>query len=94
MRFDFDVGQGERHRVTFSFNKFWGTLLITVDGQPVVKDLRTASLRLVKTYQFPVGMREQHTVRIDKERKLLFAGFRPQRCRAYVDGQLVAEAVG
>ncbi|NYH40502.1 hypothetical protein HNR22_000229 [Micromonospora jinlongensis] len=28
---------------------------------------------------------------IEKDRKLLFAGFRPQRVRAYVDGRLVAE---
>ncbi|MBG6103875.1 hypothetical protein IW249_004289 [Micromonospora vinacea] len=28
---------------------------------------------------------------IEKARKLLFAGFRPQQIRAYVDGHLVAE---
>ena len=31
---------------------------------------------------------------VEKERKLLFAGFRKQPCRAYVDGQLVAEHSG
>jgi hypothetical protein len=47
---------------------------------------------------FDVGTQERHrvvfsfdSVRIEKERKVLFAGFRPQTCRGYVDGQLVAE---
>ena len=40
-----------------------------------------------------VGRQEQHQVRIEKHRKQLLAGFRPQPVYAYVDGQLVAEAV-
>ena len=77
--------------MTFFFDKIWGRLSIAVDGQPVHRELRVASVDLVKRYQFTVGAEERHEVLIEKERKLLFAGFRPQRCRAYVDGQLVAE---
>ncbi len=47
----------------------------------------------MKTYEFVVGHQERHAVKIEKHRKLLFAGFRPQRVLAYVDGQLVAEGV-
>ncbi len=93
MRMSFDVGADERHHVQFAFNKFWGGLTISVDGVSVVKQIRMFSVSLVKTYEFTVGVSEQHTVRIDKHRKLLFAGVRPQPVLAYVDGQLVAQAV-
>ena len=87
----FDVGAMERHRVVFSFDKFFGRLVITVDGVPVTDELRLISASLVKQYRFVVGMNERHEVLIEKHRKLLFAGFRPQLCRAFVDGRLVAE---
>ena len=93
MRMEFGVGEQERHVVVFSFNKFWGGLSIKVDGSPVTRELRLASLNLVRRWEFTVGVAERHTVVIEKERKALFAGFRPQICRAYVDGRQVAEAV-
>jgi hypothetical protein len=89
----FEVGVTERHQVTFSFNKFWGNLSITVDGTPVVRTLRLASVGLVKRYDFVVGTNEQHHVRIEKHRERLFAGFRPQPVYAYVDDQPAAQAV-
>jgi len=89
----FDVGVTERHLVQFSFNKFWGNLSIKVDGANVVQTVRLGSIELVKRYEFVVGVHEQHHVRIEKHRQQLFAGFRPQPVYAYVDGQLVAEAV-
>ncbi|MFG1840232.1 hypothetical protein ACGFH8_17495 [Micromonospora sp. NPDC049175] len=49
--------------VTFSFSKFWGSL----------------SVELVKRYEFVVGQEERHSVLIEKQRNLLFAGFRPQQ---------------
>ena len=39
----FMVGQRERHRVVFRFDKFWGNLSITVDGRPVVRDFRRSA---------------------------------------------------
>ncbi|MEU7902985.1 hypothetical protein [Actinoplanes sp. NPDC049118] len=89
----FDVGVSERHQVVFSFNKFWGGLSIKVDGVNVVNTVRLASIDLVKRYDFVVGSQEQHQVRIEKHRKALFAGFRAQPVYAFVDGQLVAQAV-
>jgi hypothetical protein len=89
----FEVGDTERHQVTFSFNKFWGNLSITVDGVNVVRTVRLGSLDLVKRYDFVVGTNERHHVRIEKHRERVLAGFRPQPVYAYVDDQLVAEGI-
>lgn len=92
MNMSFVVGTQEQHAVAFSFNKFWGRLTITVDGQSVLDTLRFASLNTVKTWEFEVGVNERHLVRIEKHRAVLLAGFRPQPVYAYVDGVLVAQA--
>ena len=89
----FEVGVSERHAVVFSFDKFWGRLSITVDGVDVVNTVRLASFDLVKSWDFVVGVQEQHVVHVEKHRKALLAGFRPQPVYAYVDGVLVAQAV-
>jgi len=89
MQFSFIVGAGEKHQVDFSFDQFIGNLEIKVDGQPVVKDFRMLSLFLTKRYEFTVGAQEQHRIAIEKKRKLFLAGFRPQKYRIFVDGQLV-----
>lgn len=89
MQFSFRVGFEEPHQVDFAFDQFIGNLEIKVDGQPLVRDFRLASVRLTKKYEFTVGMNEQHHVVIEKKRKLFLAGFRPQRYRIFVDGQLV-----
>ncbi|AGZ41561.1 hypothetical protein AFR_16395 [Actinoplanes friuliensis DSM 7358] len=89
----FDVGVNERHQVVFSFDKFWGALSIKVDGVNVVRTVRLASVDRVKAYDFVVGTQEQHHVRIEKHREVLFAGFRPQPVYAFVDGNLVAQGV-
>lgn len=92
MELALDVGHQEKHRVVFRFDKFWGNLSITVDGSPVVRDLRMFSVKLTKTYQFAVGTFELHRVRIEKDRSLVLAGLRAQRVRAYVDDVLSAES--
>ena len=52
MQFWFDVGVHEVHRVAFSFDKFWGRLVITVDGRPAVDQYRVfIDRQLVNTYQ-------------------------------------------
>ena len=89
----FEVGTTEKHTVMFSFDKFWGGLTITVDGNSVVNTTQMFSMNLVSSWQFPVGVSEVHHVQIDKHRELLFAGFRPQPVYAYVDGVVVAQGV-
>ncbi len=47
MQFSFRVGVSEQHQVDFSFDQFIGNLEIRVDGQPLVKDFRMLSLKLI-----------------------------------------------
>jgi hypothetical protein len=89
----FNIGEKEKHEVTFRFNKFWGNLSITVDDRVVVRDFRLFSLSRTKAYRVTVGDTEEHAVRIEKTRPAALAGFRPQQVRAFVDGDLVAEGV-
>lgn len=89
MQFSFMVGITEPHRVDFSFDQFGGRLEIKVDGLPVVDEVRTLSASLTKRYDFVVGVVEKHHVAIEKERKLLLAGFQPQQYRIFIDGHLV-----
>jgi len=88
MQFSFTVGVNEQHRVDFSFDRVIGNLEIKVDETTVVKDFRFASLKFTKRYDFIVGVNEKHNVAIEKKRKLFLAGFRPQRYRIFIDGQL------
>ena len=88
MKFSFTVGIQEQHQVDFSFDQVIGNLEIRVDGQRLVKDFRLLSLKLTKRYEFAVGVQEQHQIAIEKKRKLFLAGFRPQRYRIFIDGQL------
>jgi hypothetical protein len=94
MTFAFQVGDREKHAVSFHFNQLWGNLKISVDQKPLIKDFRIVSLKLIKSYEFSVGAEERHSVKIEKERKLFFAGFRKQRYRVFVDGALVKQHEG
>jgi hypothetical protein len=88
----FDVGSAEKHRVVFRFSKFWGTVNLDVDDEPVVREIRIFSMNLTKKYVVSVGTSERHEIRIEKDRPVAFAGARRQPVRAYVDNVLVAEA--
>lgn len=89
MQFSFVVGTAEQHRIDFAFDQFIGNVEIKVDGQTAIKDFRLFSLKLTKRYELTVGTNEKHQVVIEKTRKLLLAGARPQRYRVFVDGKLV-----
>ncbi|HEY8481810.1 MAG TPA: hypothetical protein VIL71_18445 [Spirillospora sp.] len=85
--FYFDVGHYERHRVEFSFDRFWGKVRILVDGVLIEERTLMFSFSLTERFQFTVGYQERHHVVIDKTRKVMFAGFRPSTYHVYVDGQ-------
>ena len=89
-RVAFPVGASEQHRVIVSWDQIWGNVFITVDGVAVVDDIQTFTVRLVTRWEFTVGDRERHSVRIDKHRPLLAPAMRPQPLVAYVDGVNVA----
>jgi hypothetical protein len=90
--FEFEVGESERHNVAFHFDQLWGPLVISVDGDPVIKKLEVFSLKRTGRYEFSVGSSEPHQVRIEKTRRALMGGFQAQECVAYVDGHEVAHS--
>lgn len=94
MKFSFNVGIDEKHMIDFHFNQFWGNLSIHVDGKKVKGDFRTVSINLTKTYEFEVGQKERHEVKIEKNRKLFFAGFRKTKYKVYIDGIFTQEFEG
>jgi hypothetical protein len=94
MFLSFQVGFQEKHVVTVDYNQMVGLISISVDNREVISELRMFSLSLVKAYEFDVGVHERHHVKIEKERKLFFAGLRKQKWRVYIDGQLMQEQDG
>ncbi|PAD74492.1 hypothetical protein [Paenibacillus campinasensis] len=94
MKFSFEVGHEEKHTVEFEFNQFLGNLSIKVDGNDRIRDFRTLSFKLMKTYEFEVGNEEKHQVKIEKIRKLILAGFRKTKYKVYIDGILSKEYEG
>jgi len=91
MKFTVEIGENEKQVIFFSFNKFWGNLRISVNGKTILKDVRMFSVNLVKQYEFKVGQTEIHNIRIVKIRPMLFAGFRTNEYKIYVDGNLYKE---
>jgi hypothetical protein len=87
--FWFDVGQQERHRVEFSFNRWWGGLKIKVDEAVVVSERLMFSFRMLRRFEFTVGQTEKHLVLIEKKRAALFGGILPSTYRVFIDGQHV-----
>ena len=91
LEFELEVGEVERHRVRFFFDQFWGPVRISVDGRLVIRGFRMFSLSTSKLYRFTVGDRERHEVVIELVRPRMWAGFRRQRCRVFVDRRSVGE---
>lgn len=94
MDFEVVVGQSERHTVRYAFDKTWGRVTISVDGQPVQRRLHIFSLTPVRMYRLTVGEQERHDVLIEKRRKMVAAGARAQVCTVYIDGQPVGRYEG
>ena len=91
MKFTVEIGENEKQVIFFRFNKFWGNLKISVNGKTILKDVRMFSVNLVKQYEFKVGQTEIHNIRIEKIRPLIFAVFRTNDYKIYVDGNLYKE---
>jgi len=87
MKFTVKIGENEKQEIFFSFNKFWGNLKISVNGKTIIRDIRIFSVDLVKPYEFKVGEKEIHNIRIEKIRPLLLAGLRTNDYKVYVDGE-------
>jgi hypothetical protein len=94
MKFSFDVGSEEVHRVDFAFNQIVGNSLIEVDGIDRDRGFQWWTLDRIHRYELTVGEEEEHLVRIEKEHRLPLPAFRKQKYRVYVDDQLAHEYDG
>jgi hypothetical protein len=94
LKFNFKVGESEIHEIEFYFNQFWGNLYIKLDGKNIEKTIRFISLNLSKVYEFDLGEKEKHHIKIELIRKLLLAGFREYLGKVYADGNLLQEFRG
>lgn len=94
LKFIFSVGENEIHEIEFKFNQCWGNLHILVDGEKIIGSYRQFSDSLTRTFELNVGIEEIHQVRIEKIRKLVFAGFREHVGKVYIDEYLLYEFKG
>jgi len=84
MKFCLEVGEVERNLIEYAFNQLLGQLCIRVNQQEVRNSVRLFDEPLTETHTLQVGKAERLTVRIEKERKLLFG----QRCRVFLNNRL------
>jgi hypothetical protein len=99
MKFTLEVGDKEKSKIEFSRNCWTGVMKAIVDGRKLMLQSPFSLFTYIsftsrRSYKFSVGNAEKHEVMIEKERPLLFAGFRPQTYRVFVDGQMVHEQQG
>ena len=85
MKFSLELGQMEKNTIEYDFNQLLGRLVISVNRQPIKKSVRLFSEPLREVHVFTVGQAEPYSVRIEKERKLLYG----QVNRVFVDNRLV-----
>lgn len=82
--------------IEFARNPFTGQCTLNTDaGEKVLASSLNPfthfSAKLTRQWQCSIN---GHQVIVEKERPLLFAGFRPQTYRIFVDGKLVQESTG
>ena len=84
MKFVIESGTQEKHLIEFTFNQLLGRSVVKVDGREVFKKARWFSEPLADRYEFEIGQFEPVRLRIEKQRKLLFAS---KYC-VYLDNRL------
>jgi hypothetical protein len=84
MKFCLEVGETERHLIEFDFNQLLGQLHIRVNRKEVKSSMRLFDEPLTETHTLQIGEAESLTVRIEKERKMLFG----QKCRVFLNDRL------
>jgi hypothetical protein len=99
MTFTLEVGDKEKSQLTFSRSSWTGAMRTLVDGRTVARQSPFSpfthfSLKLKRRFEFVAGKTEKHNVILEKDRPFLFAGFRSQIFRVFVDGKLVHEQIG
>ncbi len=84
MKFILEVGETEKHLVEFNINQLAGSLVISVDNKPVVKNTWSFNEPIHEVFNLEVGEKRKSRVRIEKQRKQLFG----HRNVVYVDNRL------
>ena len=84
MKFCLEVGETEKHLIEFEFNQLLGELRIRVNRKEVKKQVRLFNEPLTETHTLQFGETEVFTMRIEKERKLLFG----EKCRVFLNERL------
>ena len=92
-RFDFNVGQTERHRVEFVYRQLVGGVTIRVDGYRVRGNwVDVRPFRYSRDYRFAVGEGERHDVLIRRAKPTTpLAAMRPHTITVFVDGKKQGE---
>jgi hypothetical protein len=77
VKFSFEIGKRERHRIEFRHRKFWGNLDFLMDGKRIRTDHPPHfSPRMKHVLSVSVGEHEKHEVRIEITRPLFLAALR------------------
>jgi hypothetical protein len=84
MKFCIEVGRNEKHLVEFNFSQLLGQTVIKVNHREVKRNTRLLNEPLKETHAIQIGDDEQLTVRIEKERKMLFG----ERYRVFLNDRL------
>lgn len=84
MKFCLEVGEKEKHLIEFSYNQLLGEVLIRVNQKQIKRGVRLFNEPVLEMHTIRVGDGEHLTVRIEKERKLLFG----EKCRVFLNDRL------
>lgn len=97
----FEVGEVEKHTVSFDFDYLWGFVTISIDGRTVDRShyarqpffdhpFLAGNYPMSRSWRWGVGTSEVHDVQIDMHRDMFWGEFRPMKVYGFVDGELVA----
>ena len=84
MKFVIEIGEAEKHVIEYEFNQLFGRLTIKVNNQAIKRKIRLFSEPIQETHFFVIDQRERLSIRIEKERKLLYG----QVNRVFVNNRL------
>ncbi|MEO6034541.1 MAG: hypothetical protein ABIQ35_04725 [Verrucomicrobiota bacterium] len=90
MKFSLEIGNLEKHTIEYEFNQLLGILTIKVNDKPVKKHMRLFDEPIKELHVFDVGNEERFSIKIEKERKLLFG----QKNRVFVNDRLAKYCEG
>ena len=99
MEINIQLGQVEKIELIIRRNWFTGRFEYLENGNSnlIKSSLNPTThfnISLKKVYQFVVGNKETHRIKVEHIRPLLFAGFRPQKFNVYINDKLTKQYKG